>query len=116
MNEVTGTKMIPAPFSREIFDQTALLNQVDVITSTRMMKVLRTLRKHGPIGEGELAMKVGERMYYPEWKHYITLLLQWEWIKEESRCHGHARKLSLDKQGEEFLAARLDPRPAPVEE
>jgi hypothetical protein len=109
-----ATKMIPAPFGELIFDQVALSEQVGVINSARMMKILRQLRK-GPTGEGKLAAACSERMFYPEWSQFINLLLQWKWIKAEPTGHAASKELSLAPLGEEFLASRLDPKPKPVE-
>lgn len=110
-----ATKMIPASFGEPLYDQFAI-EQVGVINSNRMMKLLRNLRKHSPIGEGKLAAMCGERMFYPEWEYFINTLLHWKWIKATPTGHAASKELSLDEFGEQFLASRLDPKPAPVEE
>jgi hypothetical protein len=93
-----------------VYDQFALMEQVGVINSARMMKILRNLRKENPIGEGTLAAKCTERMFYPEWVGFISKLSDWGWIAFEPVGHGAARKISLTTLGEEFLTHQLGPR------
>jgi hypothetical protein len=111
-----ATKMEPAPFGAPIYDQIALAEQVGAVNSVRIMTIMRNLRKHSPIKEGELAAKACERMFLPEWSQFVNWLLEWGWIKTEPTGHGLSRRIHLTDKGEQFMAARLDPQPAPVEE
>lgn len=113
MENATGQKMIPASFGDPIFDQTRLMEQVGIINSSRIMKIMRNLRKLGPIGEGMLAGRIGERVCYPEWQQFIALLVQWGWVKASLIGHGNSKEISLTALGEQFLADRLDPKPKP---
>jgi hypothetical protein len=108
-------KLVKNPFSEPLYDQFALGDKVGYINSSRMMRILRYLRKHSPQGEGKLAKAVDEKMFHPDWPELINTLLQWGWIKGDPTGHGRALEISLTAKGEEFLHERLDPRPAPVE-
>ena len=109
-------KLIENQYNNPIYDQFALMEQVGVVNSSRMMTILRSLRKHGPIGEGKLAAMCSERMFLPEWPQFINRLLDFGFIKVSPTGHAASKDISLTPLGEEFLANRLDPKPAPVEE
>lgn len=105
------------PYKELIFDQMALLDAgVDVVTSSRMMKVLRSLRKYGPLTEGILANRCNERAFLHDWKLLIAKLLEMNYIASELSGQGTAQRISLTEQGEEFLMDRLGPEPEPVAE
>jgi hypothetical protein len=111
-----ATKLVESQYNNPVYDQVALMEQVGVVNSTRMMKILRNLRKNGgPLGEGKLASQCGERMFYPEWKFFMETLLKWGWVKTEAtgRMIGDQipQQVSLTPLGEEFMASRLDPKP-----
>src|SRR5580700_1831161 len=98
-------KLVSNPFSKPLFDQFALSDQLgnNYGHSTRIMRILRSLRQCSPIGEGKLSGKCDEKMFNPEWSQFLNLLLQWGWIKTEPTGHGKAIEISLTAKGEEFL-------------
>jgi hypothetical protein len=86
-----------------VYDQFTLAGQVDCVTSARLMKILRNVRKHVSIGEGILAGACGERTFNPEWSQFINKLVEFGFIKLEPTGHGIARRVSLTPVGEEFM-------------
>ena len=93
-----------------VFDQFALADQVGIVNSNRMMKILRNVRKYGPIVEGLLAGKCAERMFFPEWSQYINTLLQWGWIEAKPTGKGTFRNLTITSVGEEFMEYKTGPK------
>jgi hypothetical protein len=94
-----------------VFDQFVLAEQVGIVNSSRMMKILRHVRKSdGPIGEGTLAAKCCERLFLPEWPIFINQLLQWGYIEVKPTGRGIYRNVSLTVLGEEFLEHTIGPK------
>ena len=94
-----------------VFDQFALAEQVGIGNSSRIMQILRKVRKsNGPIGEGTLAGKCCERMFRPEWPQFINQLLQWGFIEVQPTGVGAHRKINLTALGEEFLEHTIGPK------
>lgn len=93
-----------------VFDQFVLVEQVGIVNSNRLMKILRNLRKYAPIQEGVLAGKCCERMFLPEWPQFINQLLQWGYIETKPTGRGNYRNISLTALGEEFLEHTIGPK------
>jgi hypothetical protein len=106
MSEATNKTVDKGP----VFDQFILAEQVGVVTSNRLMKLLRNTRKHGPILEGKLAAICGERMFLPEWPGFINQLLQWGYIKTQHTGKGAFRTIQLTELGEEFMTHCTGPK------
>jgi hypothetical protein len=106
MSEANNTPVDKGP----VFDQFILCEQVGVVTSNRLMKLLRNTRKQGPILEGKLAAICGERMFLPEWPGFINLLLQWGYIKTQPTGKGVFRTVQLTELGEEFMTHCIGPK------
>ncbi|MGA9158291.1 MAG: hypothetical protein WB249_15995 [Candidatus Sulfotelmatobacter sp.] len=89
----------------------------DVINSRRYVRLLRIVRKYGPIKEGQLADKCGEKMFMPDWSPMIQRLssLPFEYIKLTPAGYGKASLISLTEKGEEWCKYKLDPKPTPAE-
>ena len=87
----------------------------DFITSSRMMQVMRYLRKHGPTTEGILANNTGEKPYLPDWKALINKLVEFEFITVDLTGRGIGRKMTLTDNGEQFMVLKLDPSPVVVD-
>jgi hypothetical protein len=101
-----------------IFDQFCLGDMPgmngDFITSNRMMRVMRYLRKNGSTTEGILANTSGEKPFLPDWKALINKLVEFEFITVEPTGRGAGRKMTLTENGEQFLVLKIDP-PKPEE-
>jgi hypothetical protein len=93
-----------------VYDQFALADQVGIINSNRLMKILRHTRKYGPLTEGELAGKCCERLFLPEWAGFINQLLQWGWIEAKPTGRGNYRSISLTATGEQFMEYQIGPK------
>jgi hypothetical protein len=94
-----------------VYDQFALSDQVGIITSSRMMKVLRHLRTHGPLTEGILANKCGEKIFLKDWSDLVRLLTDdFGYISSELSGRGLTKLFSLTEKAEAFLEDRLGPK------
>jgi hypothetical protein len=93
------------PLAKNVSDQFAFADQVGYVDSRRMVKVLRNTHRHAPIGEGELAIKCGERVYMPAWKELIDRMVKWDLIKLEPTGTGRSNLISLGKAGEAWIEA-----------
>jgi hypothetical protein len=110
MTETTNNPTSPLR-GDPLLDQFALADVLggDYITSARAMKVLRKLR-NGPITEGLLANKCGERVFLHEWTILINKLIEAGYIKSELAGHGVAKRISLTENGAQFLDFKLGPK------
>jgi|ERR1700722_6837733 len=116
---MTETKQQSEPHNSSVFDQFALSEVLggDYVSSARMMKILRQVRKTGLIGEGILAAKCSERIFRPEWHVLVSKLIDLKLITAVPTGHGISKQIGLTEMGEEFLADRLGPKePEPVAE
>jgi len=106
---MSEAKNQPVDTKSELFDQFVLAEQVGIVNSNRLMKILRHSRKCGTIAEGILAGKCCERMCFPEWSQFINQLLAWEFIKVTPTGRGNYRNITLTEKGEEFLGYTIGP-------
>jgi hypothetical protein len=93
-----------------IYDQFKLAEQCgSLVTSRRLVKILRYLQARGPLGEGKLSNLCGERTHYPDWGEMLQLLVTWKYIQLEPTGQGRAQTVSLAENGkiwiEDLLAA-----------
>jgi hypothetical protein len=79
----------------------------DVIASSRMVKILRIVRKEPDIREGELACRIGLRSFLPEWKPLISRLVELKYIKDGITGHGNTHCFRLTEDGEAFLLYKI---------
>jgi hypothetical protein len=79
----------------------------DVITSGRMVKILRNIRKEPDIREGMLAARIGLRTFLPEWKPLINKLVELKFIQEGITGHGVTRCFRLTEDGEAFFLYKI---------
>src|ERR1700691_2677560 len=93
------------PRNSRVYDQFALL-QLGVCGSSMAMLVLRNLLNNngGPWNEGDLAARVGSRLFRPEWKPLIEALHAMGYVTFKGTGHGLSRTVSLTELAREFLA------------
>lgn len=96
-----------------VFDQFALadLPGVDLVFSSRLMKVLRLLRKNGPTTEGLLASGVREKIFLHEWTLLMAKLIELGYVTSEPTGRGLTKLISLTPNGEALLHEKIDPKP-----
>ena len=81
----------------------------DFIGSRQIVNILRNLRKHAPIGEGNLAAKCRRQVYDPGWKRHLETLATWGYIQITSKEHGNARLITMSVMGESWAKDHLSP-------
>jgi hypothetical protein len=67
-----------------------------------LVRTLSYLWRKGKAREGETANYQGKKIWMPDWKSNVSILLEWGLIKEEPSGHGNTRLLSLSDDGKEW--------------
>lgn len=110
----------PARNNSRIFDQFLLMEQLGTINSAMAIGIFRNLLNWGGTAkEGDLAARVGSRLFRPEWKPLIEKLHEMGYVTFQGTGHGMSRTVSLTENAREFLAekeikAEPEPTPEPV--
>src|ERR1700683_2843584 len=93
------------PRNSKVFDQFALMDLLGVGWLSSMgMLVLRNLLSNDTWKEGDLAARVGSRLFRPEWKPLIEQLHAAGYVSLKGTGHGMSRTVSLTELAREFLA------------
>jgi hypothetical protein len=93
------------PRNSKVFDQFALMEELGAsYRSSIAMLILRNLLNSGTWKEGDLAQRVGSRLFRPEWKPLIERLAEMGYVSFKSTGHAMSRTVSLTDLGREFLA------------
>jgi hypothetical protein len=116
-----STKEPPEPvkMNGQPFDQFKLAEIYggDLVKSSMGMSVLRVLLKTKMLGEGDLACRIGSRMFRPEWKPVIEILGNRGFVTFKPTGKGVARTVYITELAFDFLKdQKVEAEPDPVEE
>lgn len=96
----------PIQQNAKLFDQFKLSEQLGFVGSSMAMLILRNLLRKDTWGEGDLAARVGCRIFRPEWRPLIEALHTMGYVSFKPTGHALTRTVSITDLAKEFLTEK----------